>query len=98
MKSKPCTNCEIRPTGAVLIIDDEGHCLRCGRDCSDTKEEQYARARIDCQADTIADLLNAHNALAGHAMQSVLAQSLLEATAALVSAHDDLAAQRIAAR
>jgi hypothetical protein len=82
----------------VLITDDEGCCLRCGRDCSDTKDEQYARARIDCQSETIADLLNAHDALAGHSMQSVLAQSLYEACAALVSAHDELAALRVASR
>lgn len=96
-KPSECSNCTKRVAGDVCLVEDDC-CIRCGRDVSAAGEEGYWRAKIDGQAAVIEDLLGAHEALASHGTQAILAGDLLAAVQCLVSHHNALAESRRNAR
>lgn len=93
---KNCENCNSTVPGCVKVVDDEGCCALCGKDCNGSDEEQFARMRIEAQAELLGDLLEAHGTLSGHVAQSVLAGNILDCAKQLVVAHDAFAAIRCA--
>ena len=95
VKSKaPCTNCQQRAPGEVMVMDEDGCCVLCGRATEEDRGEFYWRAKIDAQAEVLAELLTAHDALSGHVAQSMLAGNVLDAARCLVAHHDALVAAR----
>lgn len=93
---KNCDNCGNHTPGRVTVVDDEGCCALCGKDTSGSDEEQFARMRIEAQAELLGDLLEAHGTLSGHVAQSVLAGNILDCARQLVASHDAFAAIRCA--
>ena len=92
---QPCSNCgPQRPPGTVIITSDD-HCVLCNRNVEDSAAEFYHRARIEAQAERLGELLESHNGLSGHSVQSVLADDILIAAKALVAAHNGLAESRV---